>query len=384
MTYSSSRGASILEVAIAMMIIALLASGIGSALYTTTLNARDRAAVNQIEGIRNAIVGETGAIATGPDFFSGYVSDIGSLPASVKDLETAGVLPNFSIDPALQVGAGWRGPYISSATAADFIDPWGNALVYSTTPGTSALTGAATVATIRSAGADGTSGTADDHAVEIYQSETFTTLIGYVKDSDAFTIPGVSVELSYPLNGTLAAITTVTDGSGLYTFGDVPRGRRTLQLTPGLLYRNGTALASGNNRNNLEFVVDNLARNATSATSLKVSWTTTPASDFKRLVVDGVEMFSGTVPSGTTLTISPAKTVSGTGVIQAPFHTDVSGLVMQVPDVRIGTAGSGGSIAVGLEDFEEAGSNNNVDVTGVNFTIEFSDGSKSVFSAARQ
>ena len=63
---------------------------------------------------------------------------------------------------------------------------------------------------------------------------------------------------------------------------------------------------------------------------------------------------------------------------------DVSGLVMIVPDAIIGTAGTGGSLTFRFEDFEEAGNNTDVDVTGVNFTAEFSDGSKIVFSPLRQ
>jgi hypothetical protein len=376
-----ARGASIFEVAVTALVIAVMVSGIGTALYSTTLSARDQSALDQLERIKAAIIG-VAASETGSRH--GFIEDIGTLPASLNSLDTIGALPDYTMDSNLQIGAGWRGPYIAPRISAAFNDPWGSALVYSTAAGTSAVTGAAIVGTIRSIGADGANGTADDHVVEIYKSEAFTTLNGYVKDLVGAVVPGVSVQLSYPSNGVITSATVVTDNSGFYSFTDVPRGPGALELTPKLTYRAGSGVTTGNNRNNLEFVIENLGRNAISVTSIKMTWATTPASDFKRLLIDGMQLFSGTVASGTTLTISPAANLAGTGVIREPLRIDVAGQAMIVPDAVLGTVGDSGAITVVLEDFEETGNNNNVDVTGVNFTVEFSDGSETAFLPVRQ
>jgi hypothetical protein len=378
------KGASILEAAVTMLTIAIMVAGVGTALYSTTLAARDRSALNQLEALKTAIVGQHGSDSgSKAEGRNGYIGDIGALPASLASLEVAGALPDYAVEAALQLGAGWRGPYVSSSISST-TDPWGYALVYSTASGVSTVTGAATVATIRSIGADGVNGTSDDHLVEIYKSEAFTTLTGYVTDRYGSTMSGVTVRMSYPANGVITSATATTDSNGLYTFNDIPRGTRVIELTPQLSYLKGSGLTSGNNRNNLEFVIENLAKDAASVTSVKLSWTTTPASNFKRLLIVGVQLFSGTVDSDTTLTISPAKSFAGADVMQEPFHIQVSGLYMIVPNAVIATVGNGGSFTFEFEDFEESGNNTDVDVTGVNFTVEFSDGSKTVFSPLRK
>jgi hypothetical protein len=79
-----------------------------------------------------------------------------------------------------------------------------------------------------------------------------------------------------------------------------------------------------------------------------------------------------------------SKTIAGTSVIQEPFRVDISGLVMTVPDVIIGSVGTGSTLKIEMMDFEEVGTSNNLDMTGVTFTLEFSDGSKTLFSAVRK
>ncbi len=56
---------------------------------------------------------------------------------------------------------------------------------------------------------------------------------------------------------------------------------------------------------------------------------------------------------------------------------------MTVPDAVLGTVGTGGTMKIEINDFEEIGTNNNVDMTGVTFTLEFSDGSKTLFAPVR-
>src|SRR5207253_3873503 len=112
------------------------------------------------------------------------------------------------------------------------VDPWGNGLVYTVAAGTSALTGAPTVATIKSLGPDGINGTSDDAVVEVYKADAFSKVLGYVKDPTGGTLAGVAVTLSVPSAGVIQNLSATSDNDGLYVFTDVPEGERVLQLTP--------------------------------------------------------------------------------------------------------------------------------------------------------
>ena len=181
----------------------------------------------------------------------------------------------------------------------------------------------------------------------------------------------------------------VTDNDGLYSYDNIPHGPRVLQLAPKLSYVKGTGFTTGSGRNNLEVVIEHLGKDSLTVTQIKLNWVTDPPSDFKRLRINQASAeFDGTYPSGTTLTFGTARTVNGTGVTQEPFRVDVSGLVMLVPDVIVGTVGTGGTLRFDLEDFEDVGTGTNSDVTGVTFTVEFtlspSGISKTLFSPIRQ
>ena len=95
------------------------------------------------------IVGMVGDPARGS---TGYLGDLGALPAVLEDLNTRGTQPLFVMDPIDGVGAGYNGPYapqIGGAGAA-FMDAWGTPYQYAGT------------AQIVSAGSDRQFGTADD------------------------------------------------------------------------------------------------------------------------------------------------------------------------------------------------------------------------------
>ncbi len=382
-----TAGFTTLEMAVVIMVIAVLVSGFSTLLYSTVFEARKTSAYNQLNEIKKAIVGEARTVPPGEKSVvrHGYVGDIGNLPSSLTQLETPSTEPDYSRDAILQAGAGWRGPYISPNASKSFADPWGNAVVYTVAAGTSSVTGAATVATLRSNGPDGIADTPDDHLVEIYKAEALTRVTGFVKDAFGQTLPGITVKLVYPANGAIpgSPAATQSDNEGLYTFTDVPQGLRVLQLEPKLSYQRGTGYTTGNDRNNVELYVENLGKPATNVSSVKITYTSNPVSDFQQVLINGSAIASSSGTSGKTVTFT-ATTVNGTGVIQEPFRVDVAGLVMTVPDAVVGTVGTGGTLKIQINDFEEVGTNNNVDMTGVTFTLEFSDGSKTLFAPVRK
>ena len=68
---------------------------------------------------------------------------------------------------------------------------------------------------------------------------------------------------------------------------------------------------------------------------------------------------------------------------QEPLHALVSSQFFQIPDIRISTVGSGGTLKIELENFDDVQTGNGaaVDMTGVTFRVDFSDGSVTFFTA---
>lgn len=384
---SNAKGASLLEMSVVMMVMAIVLTAMGTGIVSVTENARREAVLNQLDRVKKGLVGESRIIPTGEKDLRryGYIGDIGTLPSSLSSLATAGTFPDYKIDSDLQMGAGWRGPYEPVLPTDVTIDPWGRALVYTVSAGTSTLTGAPTVASVRSLGPDGVNGTSDDAVVEIYKADAFSQVLGYVKNPFGATVAGIQVTLSSPVNGVIQAMTSTTDNDGLYTFTDVPQGERVLQLVPKLSFVRDTALTSSTDLNDVEFVVENLGKDSTTVNTMKLTYTSSPAADFTDVLVNGASVFSGLAASGTTVTFSSSKAATGTNVLQEPIHFfEASGLIMLVPDAIIGTIGTGGTLKIQVLNFEQVGTNNNVDMTGVTFSAEFSDGSKTLFTTKRK
>jgi len=392
---SGAKGMTVLEMAVVLIIIGILITAVTTGIYATVSNARDKAALDQLDRLKRGIVGDQPrSIPPGEKNITrhGYVGDMGGMPPTLGALVSQGVAPSFTVDTVTQMGVGWRGPYVSTSPSDITVDPWGQPLVYTVASGTSAVTGAPTVATIRSIGADGQSGTSDDHVIEIYQSEVLSVLNGYVKDSDGLTVPGVSVQLSFASSGIIQTATATTDSTGLYTFNNVPQGLRVLQVSPKLSYVGDSSFTSGGNGQNVTFQIQNLGRNAASISSITLTYNSNPPAGYQQVVI---QKSSGTTPSwnnltvynvsntlsGTTVTFTPT-TINGTGVIQEPFRLDASNLVLQVPDAAIGTVGAGGSMTFQFQNFKNSGTNQ--DMTGVTFTAAFSDGSRLQFVPVRQ
>ena len=379
-----SAGFTVLELSVSLMVVAILMAAVGTGIYATVLDARDKAVLDQLDRIKKAIVGEPWTTRAGESLIRhGYLGDMGNLPATLSALVTQGTQATYQVDATTQIGAGWRGPYLPNSFSDLTVDPWGQGIVYTVAADISAVTGAPTVATIRSIGPDGKNGTADDRVVEIYRSEAFSTVSGYVKDASGLTVSGIGVQISYPINGTLLkpAATATTDSNGLYKFQNVPLGARVIQVSPHLSYKGNTAITTGSGGNNVQFTVQNLGQNATTITSMTVTYNTNPPAKYSQVKVDGSSVFTGTAVSGTTIFFT--RTVAGTGVIQEPFRIDVANLYMQVPDILIGTVGAGGTLDFQLLNFTTVGSSSPQDMTGVTFVVQFSDGSIIQFTPTR-
>ena len=108
--------------------------------------------------IRTAIIGDTNLTLSNPSMVSGYVADMGRLPANIKELLVKDVdhdsnpsTPNFvqpawgevSLSAVTDTGTvavtgklwgGWRGPYLYTAGSRYYGDAWGNININAPTP----------------------------------------------------------------------------------------------------------------------------------------------------------------------------------------------------------------------------------------------------------
>ena len=256
-----NRGTSLPEVTLALSVLALLAYSFGFMVPLTMEQNRSEQTREQVMRVKRALIGEPSVIRLGEGNISrfGYVGDMGSFPAALGNLIDIGAQPAYEVTSIIELGSGWRGPYIATDPLDFLEDPWGNPLELDTTQKTSASTGSTVVATIRSLGGDGVADTADDESVEIYKGEAKSDLFGYIRDPGGNTIPGVDVVISYPDAGSIITTTTATDADGFYSFGLIPHGERVIEVNPKLSYQQDTAFTTTVQFSDVEFVIENLA-----------------------------------------------------------------------------------------------------------------------------
>ena len=384
---NQQRGAGLLETVTALGVIAILAFSFGFMVPTSTEANREARVREQLLRVKKALIGEPSNVRRGQINLNrfGYMGDMGTFPGALEDLVEVGVQPDYVVADIIQLGTGWRGPYIATDPLDFLEDPWGNPLDLDTTVMPSAVTGSTVIATLSSAGADGFLGTGDDHIVEIYEGEASSDLFGYIRDTSGNTISGVVVTLSRAENGLVATDVTSTNEDGLYEFGFVPHGERVIQIDPKLAYQKETAFTTNAFLNDVEFTIENLGQDDSTVSSFTLTYSSSPAAYFQQVWINDVQVFDSVNPRAGTddLITFPNEVVAGTDVIQAPFHLVVSSLAFQVPELSIDTVGIGGTLRIELQDFRDAttgGGAARVNMTGVTFGIVFSDGSTTLFT----
>ena len=378
--FADERGMSLMELVLAMGIMLLLGGMVTVAVPSSIEAAREASATAQLGRVKEGMIGERFTTAAAGANRFGFLGDIGRLPATLDELANIGSLPDYAVDPVLQVGAGWRGPYVSTFPSDSLVDPWNNDLVLDAAAGTSAFSGAPIVAEIRSMGPDATDETADDFTMELHTSEVEARVFGYAVRSTGDPMTDLDVDLTVPVNGTLSTSSTTTDSSGFYEFADIPHGERVVSPSPGIAYRPGSAATSGGNNRHVEFVVENLGASAVSLTSLTATYAVTA---YYRVVrIDGNTVFNNQNPRAGSGTLIPFPAEVMTPAVSVPDAATVRVIssAFQVPDFTVGPAG--GSLFIELRNFRQnpMGAAPTVNMSGVTFTILFSDGSTIQFT----
>lgn len=217
-------GFSLIEMSVALAVAAMLIAMLGVVVSRAMQSSRETQTQEQVRQIFDAIVGDP----TRGSF--GYLGDMGRLPTTLTELVTQGTtqLAFHTTAHEGNVGAGWRGPYLTSSfTTSDlFTDAWGQALSYTNT--------GATAGQVISGGPDGVLSTADDISfpVQLPVNTTGKLLVTVVVNLIAQP-SGLSVSVYSTSNGDQgAAVTLTTAAAGAVPFSfTVPHGVSVVKAT---------------------------------------------------------------------------------------------------------------------------------------------------------
>lgn len=218
-TLAARRGFSLLEVVVAVAVLATIAALTVPVLASLNRSDNERATQQQVERVYRAIFGEP---ARG-EF--GYVGDMGRLPTSLTELVDQGSQLAFhTSDGATEhvgrIGTGWRGPYLRDlfSTTDLLADAWGQPLTF-------------TNGQVVSAGPDGAISTTGDNIVfPVSAPPTTGNLFVSVLANRIPNPLGATAKLYSTVNGELTAGTTKKHLLGDATFD----GLFFENLTPGL------------------------------------------------------------------------------------------------------------------------------------------------------
>ncbi len=190
------RGFTLIEVLVVLVIMGFFVAMMAKVFTKQDDQRRFDETRVRMEEIKKAILGSKGAYANGQRQFSGYVADMGSLPALIDvdpgpgvNLQPVGLwtdqspplpvaLPGWGFQSISRIWMGWRGPYLEVPPQGDNIlrDGWGNLFVFLVV---------GTDITITSPGANGVINPADtgfdeDIAMRIKQNEYEAPVAGRV------------------------------------------------------------------------------------------------------------------------------------------------------------------------------------------------------------
>ncbi len=149
-----TRGFTLVEILLAVLLVSILSAvGIGQYLDFTK-DARTVVTQQKLAALKLAITGDGRFYASGAPTRLGYEANCLGLPGTLTDLVTqpgAGTCAS-AYNPYTKQG--WRGPYVSNTDPGWDKDAWGHAIQY--------FSAGPPARTLRSCGADGACGNADD------------------------------------------------------------------------------------------------------------------------------------------------------------------------------------------------------------------------------
>ena len=213
-----NRGVTMLELSIALVVLGVLVGLAVPLTLNVMINSRINGTRDQLKNLQRAIVGDD-ALGT-----FGFVGDMGRLPESLDQLLQRGNQPIYSTAHTYAIGMGWNGPYLLESGSDALKDAFGNKLDY----------GVVGKGQIRSAGADGDFGTADDL---VYPSEPLNVLgrvhVEVLRPRTDGTVqrdpPGVMVRVYYCAGASESSIVATHPP---FVFEDLVRGVHAVRVMP--------------------------------------------------------------------------------------------------------------------------------------------------------
>jgi prepilin-type N-terminal cleavage/methylation domain-containing protein len=145
--YQRQQGFTLLELLVVIGLLGLVAISITSLVIEDQGVQRQEVTKKRWDEIRKAIVGDTSRTLNGEPMLSGYVADMGRLPANLDELlaqdydnDNDSATPSIINQPAWvtvqlnsvtpdvtgELSGGWRGPYLYTGGSQFFRDGWGN------------------------------------------------------------------------------------------------------------------------------------------------------------------------------------------------------------------------------------------------------------------
>jgi len=363
----------LIEIVVVLMVLSILAAVAVPMAFRYIKVTRYKETRHEMENLKKAMVGNPEMIQGGVRIDFGYLGDWGSLPASLENLVEPQE-PLWSYDKQKKVGAGWNGPYITVTFSEDKEeykkDAWGNDYVYDDTDYINA-DNELVDGKIVSIGPDKTKDTGDDLTVEILKKETTSHVFGYIKDQDGNYLKNIPLTIFFPQDGILYKDSKLTDADGYYEFSDIPFGPRSISIEgggePRLIYVEGSARTFGAGQKNVEFKTVNYSGEDITINSLTATYG--GGVFYRQFRIEGVTYWHGIAFSGVTIRFSPYTVSGATGVAGGIYTVYVESAEQQVPDITVGTTNGQGTITTfQLRQF-------NRNMSGVTFTITFSDGS---------
>ncbi|MBI3327357.1 MAG: hypothetical protein HYZ81_11730, partial [Nitrospinae bacterium] len=362
-------------------------------------SARRDATLEELDVLKNAVLGDARKMQAGRRTDFGYLGDMGRLPGDGRaDLVGADKLKLLVIKDtqalyaffqARGIGAGWNGPYVTAGGSDDLLvnkvlfDGFLNQYQYEIRD-PAGLTDSDFVAKITSAGPNKVSGDSDDIILQILKRESFATVFGLVAaDPSGQPVQGIPVTIFLPDAkvaptpdfGIIVQTQTLTDAKGTYQFSNIPFGERSLSIAPKLVLAPNSA-KTVNNGGDVQFTVTNFSASNVDIVSVTVTFKITAFFDV--LKVDDITVVDqggkNLIGSGVLIPVSPAIIVPGSGVTFTPVVVQVDVPRTRVKDIPIaGSAASGTSVLIEINGFSSASNppSKKVDVTGVAFTVIF-------------
>jgi len=377
------KGFTLIEIIIVLGILAILMGIAVPVVYRQLASSAEQATKSEMENLKKALIGDPTKIQNGVRTDFGALGDWGGLLPSLDALVEPQT-PTWSYDKEKKVGAGWNGPYISETFSEERneykLDAWGNEYAYSTEDYTNEK-GELVDGKIVSYGPDRAEGGGDDLTVEILKNETTAKVFGYVNGSEG---KSIFVTIYFPQNGTLMQDTCGTDANGYFEFNSIPFGIRSITIEPKLAYVQDSAKAKPDG---IEFKVAKYSEEDITISSLKAEYSVDPPSYYREVKIGKKKVWEAKgheagAGSGDTVYFDP-YTITGPGIESKSYTIYVDSSNMQVPDISI--EGEGKVVVIEIKKFRDDRQppGQPVDMTGVPFTITFSDGSVISFTPTK-